>query len=236
MDLVALAMFPNLQSLSLSTRDLLDHDLHVFAQQNLRNLRYLTISVNDEIRIADTGFRHICFLTSLYHLTISDLSCISDAVFRHITALNKLEELEIGFLCISEAGLGVVTRLPRLREVKLYGAVELGDDVMAAFDVSKLECLQLSGQRISAATWQAFAGACVRMKTLAFEAGRLLNEEFFRTLERTALGLEELSIDNLEDGVMEACRDLRYFKENVALRRGGIYWTRTPLLGTICNR
>ncbi|RUS29344.1 hypothetical protein BC938DRAFT_480774 [Jimgerdemannia flammicorona] len=228
MDMTALAMFPNLQSLSLTARDLLDHDLHVFAQQNLRNLRYLSIRVLDEIRISDTGFRHICFLTSLYHLTISDLSCVSDAVFRHITALNILKELEIGALmCISEAGLGVVTRLPRLREVKLYGAVELGDNVMVAFDIARLECLHLSYSRVSAAAWQAFAGACVRLRKLEFETGGLLNEEFFRTLEKTALGLEELLIDNLENGVIEACGDLRYFKENVALRRGDIYWTRT---------
>ncbi|RUS30774.1 hypothetical protein BC938DRAFT_478977 [Jimgerdemannia flammicorona] len=226
-DMTALALFPNLQTLSLATHDLLDRDLHVFAQQTLRNLRYLTIRAQSEARIADTGFRHICSLTSLYHLAISDLSRVTDAGFRHIAALNILEELEIGSLPrVSEAGLGVMARLPRLREVKLYGADELGDGVMAAFDVARLECLHLSYPRISAAAWQAFAGACVRLRKLGFGTGGLLNEGFFRTLERTALGLEELLIDNLEDGVVEACGDLRFFKENMALGEESIYWKR----------
>ncbi|RUS19228.1 hypothetical protein BC937DRAFT_87796 [Endogone sp. FLAS-F59071] len=221
-DFTPLVLFSNLNTLSISTYD---HDFAFLSHPALSSLCSLDIQAQGNSGVTDVGFRHICHLTRLRRLRLYNLQHVTDEGFALIEALVELEALEIGSLSlVSAQGLRVMVRLSKLSNIKIFGADVLDDAVLAGLDGERLECLQLGYPRVSAEAWEAFAKRCVRIKSLLFLTGEGLGERFFRTLNRTAFRLEEPSVGGLNEGVMEACRDLKFFRENMAIVEKRVHW------------
>lgn len=225
-DLSPLVLLSNLNALSIFTYNLAGHDLAFLSHPALSSLSSLEIRAQGNAGVTgDAGFRHISHLTKLRRLRLSDLQHVTDVGFALIEALVELETLEIGSLpLVSAQGLRAMGRLSKLSNIKIFGADVLDDTVLAGLDGEKLECLQLSYPRVSAEAWEAFAKRCVNIRSLVFGTGDGLGEGFFRTLNRTAFRLEELSVGDVDQEVMDACRDLKFFRENVAMVDEGVYW------------
>ena len=220
--LANLAKMRSLRKLEIGSSQVTDRGLGYLSQ--IETLEHLELPQRDQ-RITDIGLAHLGQLPNLRHLFVSrghytdpkmNKVYYTDKGLAELAKCRSLEELSIGSIGITDAGIDHIAKLTNLKSLNLFGCDNMTDKGVAKLRTLKsLTSLNISHAEVT------FSGL-VQLNSLSNltrldvdnlrRAGAILDLSGLINLEKLSLGFEHYSEDAFTDADLMSLTNLKKLK------------------------
>ncbi|MBN1505775.1 MAG: hypothetical protein JW955_02960 [Sedimentisphaerales bacterium] len=217
--IVHLTKMRSLRKLEIGGSQVTDKGLSSLKQ--IKTLEHLDLP-QDQHGITDAGLTHLAGLPNLKHLRISRIhfndparnkEYYTDRGLADITRLRQLEELHIGSIGITDAGMDSIAELTNLKTLHMFGCEKVTDKGLAKLTALKsLKNLDISHSRLTIAglgVLNSMTGL-TRLDVGDLErGGAVLNLSGLVNLEDLSLGFRPRSPDAFNDADLACLANLK---------------------------